>query len=75
MNPNDRENVNFIMSLSDEEFESWAVELSEDDITYAVELIKQRRLELMDYEDSIMNATGEETNFAEARAVLKKFML
>lgn len=75
MNPNDRENVNFIMSLSDAEFESWASELSIEDIQAAIDAIKQSRIELMDYEDSIMNATGEETNFAEAREVLKKFML
>lgn len=75
MNEHDRQNVNFIMSLSDYEFEDWAVELSEDDIKYAVELIKQRRLELMDQEDALMNAEAEGNNFAEARDVLKKFML
>lgn len=75
MNPNDRENVNFIMNLSDDEFESWASELSIEDIQAAIDAIKQSRIELMDYEDSIMNATAEENNFAEARDVLKKFML
>ena len=75
MNPNDRENVNFIMNLSDEEFESWASELSIEDIQAAINAIKQSRIELMDYEDSIMNATAEESNFSEARDVLKKFML
>lgn len=75
MNSNDRENVNFIMNLSDEEFESWASELSIEDIQAAINAIKQSRIELMDYEDSIMNTTAEETNFAEARDVLKKFML
>ena len=72
---NDRENVNFIMSLSDAEFESWASELSLEDIQLAINAIKQSRVELMDQEDALMNATGEETNFAEARGVLKKFML
>ena len=48
MNPNDRKNVNFIMSLNDDQFEIWAVELSQDDIDYAVELIKQARLDLLD---------------------------
>ena len=75
MNSNDRENVNFIMNLSDDEFESWASELSLEDIQAAINAIKQSRIELMDYEDSIMNATAEESNFAEARDVLKKFML
>lgn len=75
MNPNDRKNVNFIMNLSDDEFESWASELSIEDIQAAINAIKQSRIELMDYEDSIMNATAEESNFAEARDVLKKFML
>lgn len=75
MNPNDRKNVNFIMNLSDDEFESWASELSIEDIQAAIDAIKQSRIELMDYEDSIMNATAEENNFAEARDVLKKFML
>lgn len=75
MNSNDRENVNFIMNLSDDEFESWASELSLEDIQAAINAIKQSRIELMDYEDSLMNATAEESNFAEARAVLNKFML
>lgn len=75
MNPRDLKNVNFIMSLNDDQFEIWAVELSQDDIDYAVELIKQARLDLLEQEDALMNAQAEENNFAEARAVLNKFRL
>ena len=75
MNPHDRENVNFIMSLSMPEFDSWAQELSADDLSYAMEILKQARLDLHEQEDALMNAQAEEDNYAEARDVLKKFML
>lgn len=75
MNPNDHKNVNFIMSLSNDQFEIWAVSLSQDDIDYAVEIIKQARLDLLEQEDTLMNAQAEDNNFAEAREVLSRFRL
>jgi hypothetical protein len=75
MDPNDHKNVNFIMSLSNDQFEIWAVSLSQDDIDYAVEIIKQARLDLLEQEDTLMNAQAEDNNFAEAREVLSRFRL
>jgi len=75
MDPIDHKNVNFIMSLSNDQFEIWAVSLSQDDIDYAVEIIKQARLDLLEQEDTLMNAQAEDNNFAEAREVLSRFRL
>jgi len=63
------------MSLSNDQFEIWAVSLSQDDIDYAVEIIKQARLDLLEQEDTLMNAQAEDNNFAEAREVLSRFRL
>ena len=75
MNPHDRENVNFIMSLSTSEFDAWAEELTTDDLSYAMEILRQARMDMLEQEDALINAQAEEDNYAEARDVLKKFML
>lgn len=75
MNDYDRNNLNFIMSLDDEQFEAWTREISDDDIQYAIELIKQSRVEIADQAQALTEANLVDSDFAEANAVLKKFML
>ena len=75
MNPHDRDNLNYIMSLNDEEFDSWALGMPDDDIKYAIEIIQAARLELAEQEEALLDEVAVENNFAEANAVLQKFRL
>lgn len=72
MNKHDMDNVNFILSLNEREFDKWANSISQDDLDYAIEIIKARRLELAAEEASYFD---EVENVSEANAILKKFML
>lgn len=74
MNPYDRSQLNYIMSLSDQQFELWAMSIPTDDIQYAIELIQAARLENTIQEQELLDQL-EDSDLAEANAVLKKFML
>lgn len=74
MNPYDQDQLNFIMSLSDQEFDAWAMSLPNDDIKYAIELIQAARLLNIIQEQELLDAL-EDSDLTEANAVLKKFML
>ncbi len=74
MNKHDRSQFDFIMSLSDEEFTEWALSIPDDDVEYAIELIQQARLELSMVEHELLDNL-EQSDLAEARAVLQKFRL
>ena len=75
MDKHDRDNLQFILSLNDEQFDSWAQEMADDDIKYAMEILRAARLELAEQEQDLVEAGLEDSNFAEANAVLQKFML
>lgn len=80
MNEWDRDNLNFIMTCSDEEFRAWFDDASEDDIAYALELIVQSRGELLEQEFEVYNRESERImlkhgKYPEASAILSKFML
>jgi len=62
------------MSLSDQEFDAWAMSLPNDDIKYAIELIHAARLLNILQEQELLDAL-EDSDLTEANAVLKKFML
>lgn len=74
MNDYDRSQFDFIMGLSDEEFDKWALSIPDDDIQYAIELIQQARLELTMIEHDLLDNL-EQSDLTEARAVLQKFRL
>ena len=74
MNKYDRSQLNFIMSLDDKAFDNWALELTDDDLQYALELIKRARAEQSVQEQELLDAI-EDLDLSEANAVLKKFML
>jgi len=74
MDPYDQDQLNFIMSLTDEEFEAWATSIPNDDIQYAIELIQAARLLNAIQEQELLDALAD-SDLAEANAVLKKFML
>jgi hypothetical protein len=67
MNPYDLQNLNFIMSLTDDEFDEWMMTIGDDDIAYAIELIQLRRSEL---ESEEIKFNDEITDFTEANTVI-----
>lgn len=79
MNSHDRDNLQFILSLNDEEFDAWTDEMTDDDIQYAMEILQAARKELADQEQSLTEAEIEceleYSNFAQAHIVLQKFRL
>ena len=75
MNDHDRNNLRFIMSLDDDQFDAWSENIANDDIQYAIELIQQARLELAEQEQNLLEFDLFDSDFAEARAVLEKFRL
>jgi hypothetical protein len=68
MNDYDRNNFEFIMSLSPQQFDEWYASISLDDIEYAIELCQAARLEMTLNTDAVEDLT-------EANQVLKSFML
>ena len=62
MNDHDFHNLEFLMNISDADFDDWLDSASDDDIDYALELIKLGKLQLLDDID----------NFDEALAVIQK---
>ena len=74
MNRHDQDNLNYIMSLDDEQFEAWADEATEDDIRYALEILQTARVERMLQEQDMLDLIAD-SDLADARAVLQKFML
>jgi hypothetical protein len=72
MNQFDRENFDFMMQLSDEEFDEFFADMPIDDIDYAIELIQQARSDLLVQEYNLLDS--EEPDLAEAQAVLSRIM-
>ena len=72
MNDHDRNNLQFIMSLDEDGFDKWSVTLSEDDVDYALELLKVARTEIMMQHASLIDEVEDCT---EAQNILKGFML
>ncbi len=72
MNDHDRNNLNFILSLDEDGFEKWYVTLSDDDVDYALELLKAARTEVAMKHSEIFDDVEDCT---EAVQVLKGFML
>lgn len=72
MNDWDKNNLQFILSLNEDQFEDWYAALDEDDIVYAMELLKTARTEvnmqLVSLHDDIEDVT-------DAATILKQFTL
>ena len=47
MNDWDRDNLNFLLTISSETFEDWLDQADEDDIDYAIELLRAAKSELI----------------------------
>jgi hypothetical protein len=72
MNDHDRNNLQFILSLDEKAYDEWTASLSEDDVDYALELLKAARTEVMMQAASFADEVEDCT---EANAILKGFML
>lgn len=72
MNDHDKSNLQYIMALSQEEFEVWYAEISDDDAEYAIELLKKARKALVTAE---MELLDEVETFTEAKNILDRFTL
>ena len=72
MNDNDRDNLNFLLTVSTEVFEDWFDQADKDDVDYALELLAIRKAELdlkeLEFADDVEDTTR-------ANQVLRKFML
>ena len=69
MNEWDRDNLEFIMNTTNESFEEWLDQADNDDIAYALELIRMAKAELMVQE---MEFTDEISNFSEASQLIDR---
>jgi putative SOS response-associated peptidase YedK len=69
MNEWDRDNLEFIMNTTDESFDEWLDQADNDDIDYALELIRMAKAELMIQE---MEMTDTVSNFTEANQLIER---
>lgn len=72
MNDWDRNNLEFILSLTTEQFDKWYSSISQDDVDYAIEIMSRARLET---NERISEIFGEGDDLALARSVLANFTL
>jgi hypothetical protein len=72
MNDDDRNNLNFLLTVSQKVFEEWFDQADQDDVDYALELLARRKTELnlqeLEFADQVQDCT-------EAQNILKGFML
>lgn len=71
MNDRDINNIHYILSRTPEELMVWWETLSQDDQSYAVEIVKKYKEEL----ESIASFDDEKIDVTEAKNYLKKFQL
>jgi hypothetical protein len=71
MDKRDIENLEFIMSLKIDDLKEWYESLSDDDMQYAIELVKSACAETALKVDQLC----EVEDLADAKAVLAKFTL
>lgn len=69
MNDHDRKNIEFIMSLNDEQTRKWVSTLSADDHAYALEIIGDRLNEL--YDQLVEVELADMTDYPDADAVIR----
>jgi hypothetical protein len=72
MNDYDKNNLNFLLSLHGKSFNEWADQASEDDIQYAMELLRQRQFE---YDLELATVLDRVDDVSQAKKVLSKFRL
>jgi hypothetical protein len=69
MNDWDKNNLAYMQSLNEEQFDEWMLELSEQDVSYAINLIQQARVETCVQEAELFDNVE---SLADARQVLSR---
>jgi len=59
MNDWDRDNLHFILNTTDESFEDWLDQADNDDIDYALELIRTAKAELLVQEHELLDGVDD----------------
>ena len=76
MNSRDQANLDFIMNTSEKDFDEWLETATQDDIDYAMELIRRSRtdkmIEIMELQDLM---ASHEDEMEDAQEVLSRFIL
>jgi len=68
MNDWDRDNLNFLLTIDSETFEDWLQQADEDDIDYAIELLRAAKSELIVQQMEVLDMvqdTSTANNFIE----------
>lgn len=61
MNDWDRDNLHFILNTTDESFEEWLDQADNDDIDYALSLIRTAKAELLTQEHELLDEINDTT--------------
>lgn len=69
MNDWDKDNLNFLLTVSSEVFEDWLAQADEDDIEYAMELLREAKSELIVEKMEILDDVEDTTD---AKSILQK---
>ena len=69
MNDWDKDNLNFLLTVSSEVFEDWLNQADEDDIDYAMELLRVAKSELIILKMEILDDVDDTTD---AKSILQK---
>jgi len=72
MNAWDNDNLVWMLTCSEQEFNEWCDQATNDDITYALELMSARKATLALYEAELMD---DVVNLQQAQTVLDRFRL
>ena len=72
MTDRDKHNLDFLIHANEEEFDSWIRKASDDDIDYALTLIRNRKALIIQEE---LELTDEVKNCEYARVLLTKYQL
>ncbi len=77
MNSRDQTNLDFLLNISDEEFQQFVNDSDLDDVAYAIQLIQTHYAEVCVREMDLQEAIDAEMGLdcTQARAVLAKFQL
>ena len=72
MTDRDKNNLDFLIHANEEEFDAWISKASDNDINYALTLIRNRKALIIQEE---LELTDEVKNCEYARVLLTKFQL
>lgn len=71
MNKHDKDNLKFLMQCPQEQFDEWMEKATQDDIDYAVELVRKAKAELL-LQEMELKEVSEPEDYAEAMAVIER---